>query len=66
MLSAIIIGDSTVPLLASNGNVPHDTEEEQKQKKNPDENSPEGTQDKTDSVTDLKEELCDLSVFKST
>lgn len=67
-ISLAIVGDSesNSPLLKSNGPAPvtSDPEDEKKQKSVA-ENSQESTQDKTDTVTDLKEELCDLSVFKS-
>ena len=70
MLLAIIDdSESTVPLLngTGNGNIPiNDTQEEIKEDQQPTENLlVEGTQDKTDSATDPKGELCDLSVLKS-
>ena len=68
-LAIVDDSDSTVPLLNGTGNgsiPPNDTQEEIKQDQQPTENLlVEGTQDKIDSATDLKGELCDLSVFKS-
>ena len=59
-LATVGDSESTVPLLKSSRIV--STNEEQRQKPHPAENtSAEGTQDRTDTVTDQKEELRDLS-----
>ena len=58
---------SNVPLLIDNGPVSDGAiiEEQQNNKNKPVENSPENHEDKRDAKTDVKEELCDLSILSS-
>lgn len=55
-----------VPLLKSSGSESNaiNVEDEQKQQQPQVENSQETPHDKTDTVTDIKEELCDLSMYQ--
>ena len=48
-----------------NGSVPNSDEDKQKHREQPTENPAEASQEKSDTVTDVKEELCDLSMYKN-
>ena len=54
---------SSQHLAANSDSVSNSDEDKQKHREQPTENSAETPQENGDTVTDIKEELCDLSVY---